>query len=162
MNPHSHSHESAPDFVVRVCNLSVSLEIVVAREDFVNHGWTRINTDEDGLSLIRVHPCSSVVGSYWLRLRRAGLYRRFSNPLNSTHRSAEFFPRYKGGTLFGNVCSVPAFQASRMNQPRFPRASARSSPGFHIVGFQPVIQGRLKTCAAHFRRLRQRSSGGSS
>ena len=65
MNPHSHSHESAPDFVVRVCNLSVSLEIVVAREDFVNHGWTRINTDEDGLSLIRVHPCSSVFIRGW-------------------------------------------------------------------------------------------------
>ena len=26
---------------------------------FFNHGWTRINTDEDGLS----YPCSSVVGS---------------------------------------------------------------------------------------------------
>ena len=57
--------------------LSVSPEIVAAREDFFNHGWTRINTDEDRLSLIRVHPCSSVVGTYWLRLRRAALYRRF-------------------------------------------------------------------------------------
>jgi len=26
---------------------------------FFNHGWTRINTDEDGLS----YPCPSVVGS---------------------------------------------------------------------------------------------------
>ena len=62
--------------VAQTCSLSVSPEIVAAREDFFNHGWTRINTDEDGFSLIRVHPCSSVVGSYWLRLRRAALYRR--------------------------------------------------------------------------------------
>src|SRR2546422_2916968 len=60
----------------RKSSLSVSPEIVAARQDFFNHGWTRINTDEDGFSLIRVHPCSSVVGSYWLRLRRAALYRR--------------------------------------------------------------------------------------
>src|SRR6266700_2340968 len=59
------------------CTLSVSPEIVAAREDFFNHGWTRINKDEDRLSLIRVHPCSSVVGTYWLRLDRAALYRRF-------------------------------------------------------------------------------------
>src|SRR6266496_5705178 len=58
-------------------SLSVSPEIVAAREGFFNHGWTRINTDDDRTSLIRVHPCSSVVGSYWLRLRRAALYRRF-------------------------------------------------------------------------------------
>src|SRR5437667_11879097 len=58
-------------------NLSVSPEIVAAREDFFNHGWTRIKTDEDRLSLIRVHPCSSVVGAYWLRLCRAAPYRRF-------------------------------------------------------------------------------------
>src|SRR5437667_9301307 len=58
-------------------NLSVSPEIVAAREDFFNHGWTRINTDEDRLSLIRVHPCSSVVGTYWLRLGRAAPYRGF-------------------------------------------------------------------------------------
>src|SRR6266571_9452538 len=64
--------------VPQSCSLSVSPEIVAAREDFFNHGWTRINTDEDRLSLIRVHPCSSVVGTYWLRLRRAVLYRRFS------------------------------------------------------------------------------------
>src|SRR5437660_40154 len=55
--------------VAPIANLSVSPEIVAAREDFFNHGWTRINTDEDGFSLIRVHPCSSVVGSYWLRRR---------------------------------------------------------------------------------------------
>src|SRR6266498_1037934 len=48
--------------VAQTCSLSVSPEIVAAREDFFNHGWTRINTDEDRLSLIRVHPCSSVVG----------------------------------------------------------------------------------------------------
>src|SRR2546422_11570107 len=60
----------------RKSSLSVSPEIVAARQDFFNHGWTRINTHEDGFSLIRVHPCSSVVGSYWLRLRRAALYRR--------------------------------------------------------------------------------------
>ena len=64
--------------VAQTCSLSVSPEIVAAREDFFNHGWTRINTDEDRLSLIRVHPCSSVVGTYWLRLRRAALYRRFA------------------------------------------------------------------------------------
>src|SRR2546426_11095596 len=63
-------------FVAQTASLSVSPEIVAAREDFFNHGWTRINTDEDGFSLIRVHRCSSVVGSYWLRLRRAALYRR--------------------------------------------------------------------------------------
>src|SRR5438046_4484645 len=63
-------------FVAQTASLSVSPEIVAAREDFFNHGWTRINTDEDGFSLISVHPCSSVVGSYWLRLRRAALYRR--------------------------------------------------------------------------------------
>ncbi len=62
---------------MKFCILSVSPEIVAAREDFFNHGWTRINTDEDRLSLIRVHPCSSVVGTYWLRLGRAALYRRF-------------------------------------------------------------------------------------
>ena len=49
-------------FVAQTASLSVSPEIVAAREDFFNHGWTRINTDEDGFSLIRVHPCSSVVG----------------------------------------------------------------------------------------------------
>src|SRR3989442_7161158 len=69
---------SGPVFVWRrivpqSCTLSVSPEIVAAREDFFNHGWTRINTDEDRLSLIRVHPCSSVVGTYWLRLRRAAV-----------------------------------------------------------------------------------------
>src|SRR5437667_12014114 len=58
-------------------NLSVSPEIVAAREDFFNHGWTRINTDEDRLSLIRVHPWSSVVGTYWLRLRRAAIVKPF-------------------------------------------------------------------------------------
>src|SRR5580765_5419151 len=63
--------------VAQTCSLSVSPEIVAAREDFFNHGWTRINTDEDGLSLIRVHLCSSVVGLYCLRLRGAVLYRRF-------------------------------------------------------------------------------------
>src|SRR5437879_13349310 len=62
--------------VAQTCSLSVSPEIVAAREDFFNHGWTRINTDEDRLSLIRVHPCSSVVGTYWLRLDRAALSRR--------------------------------------------------------------------------------------
>ena len=62
--------------VAQTCSLSVSPEIVAAREAFFNHGWTRINTDEDRLSLIRVHPCSSVVGTYWLRLCRAVLYRR--------------------------------------------------------------------------------------
>src|SRR3989442_4180321 len=71
---------SGPVFVWRrivpqSCTLSVSPEIVAAREDFFYHGWTRINTDEDGVSLIRVHPCSSVVGSFWLRLGRAALYR---------------------------------------------------------------------------------------
>src|SRR2546426_10520208 len=48
--------------------VSVSLETVEAREDFLTtdgHGLTRMRT---GFSLIRVHPCSSVVGSYWLRL----------------------------------------------------------------------------------------------
>src|SRR5205807_5377368 len=69
---------SAAQPVAQTCSLSVSPEIVAAREDFFNHGWTRINTDEDRLSLIRVHPCSSVVGTYWLRLCRAALYRRFS------------------------------------------------------------------------------------
>src|SRR5881396_850874 len=63
--------------VAQTCSLSVSPEIVAAREDFFNHGWTRINTDDGRLSLIRVHPCSSVVGTYWLRLRRAAQYRRF-------------------------------------------------------------------------------------
>src|SRR5439155_12827216 len=43
-------------FVALTASLSVSPEIVAAREDFFNHGWTRINTDEDGVSLIRVHP----------------------------------------------------------------------------------------------------------
>src|SRR6266571_8328226 len=62
--------------VPQSCALSVSPEIVAAREDFFDHGWTRINTDEDRLSLIRVHPCSSVVGTYWLRLGRAAQYRR--------------------------------------------------------------------------------------
>ena len=56
--------------------ISVSPKIVVVREDCFNHGWTRINTDNDRFSLIRVHPCSSVVGSCGLRLRRAALYRR--------------------------------------------------------------------------------------
>src|SRR5437588_3828341 len=64
-------------FCLQRFRLSASPEIVAAREDFFNHGWTRINTDEDRLSLIRVHPCSSVVGTYWLRLGRAALYRRF-------------------------------------------------------------------------------------
>src|SRR5947209_20014685 len=64
-------------FCLQRFRLSASPEIVAAREDFFNHGWTRINTDEDRLSLIRVHPCSSVVGTYWLWLRRAALYRRF-------------------------------------------------------------------------------------
>ena len=63
--------------VAQSCTLSVSPEIVAAREDFFNYGWTRINTDEDGRSPIRVYPCSSVVGSYWLWLRRAAQYRRF-------------------------------------------------------------------------------------
>src|SRR5947209_20239964 len=58
-------------FCLQRFRLSASPEIVAAREDFFNHGWTRINTDEDRLSLIRVHPCSSVVGTYWLRLCRA-------------------------------------------------------------------------------------------
>jgi hypothetical protein len=62
--------------VAQVSNLSVSPEIVAPREDFFNHGRTRINTDGDSVSLIRVHPCSSVVGSYWLRLGRAAQYRR--------------------------------------------------------------------------------------
>src|SRR5437773_4831090 len=76
-HPICEQHTSASVvFVAQTASLSVSLEIVAAREDFFNHGWTRINTDEDGFSLIRVHPCSSVVGSYWLRLRRAALYRR--------------------------------------------------------------------------------------
>src|SRR6266550_6435814 len=66
-----------PMSVAQTCSLSVSPEIVAAREGFFNHGWTRINTDDDRTSLIRVHPCSSVVGSYWLRLRRAALYGRF-------------------------------------------------------------------------------------
>jgi len=35
--------------VAQSCTLSVSPEIVAAREDFFNHGWTRINTDADGL-----------------------------------------------------------------------------------------------------------------
>src|SRR5437588_11994013 len=55
-------------FCLQRFRLSASPEIVAAREDFFNHGWTRINTDEDRLSLIRVHPCSSVVGTYWMRL----------------------------------------------------------------------------------------------
>src|SRR5438034_5516496 len=76
-HPICEQHTSASVvFVAQTASLSVSPEIVAAREDFFNHGWTRINTDEDGFSLIRVHPCSSVVGSYWLRLRRAALYRR--------------------------------------------------------------------------------------
>src|SRR5947207_6026874 len=76
-HPICEQHTSASVvFVAQTASLSVSPEIVAAREDFFNHGWTRINTDEDGPSLIRVHPCSSVVGSYWLRLRRAALYRR--------------------------------------------------------------------------------------
>src|SRR5947207_2938621 len=75
-HPICEQHTSASVvFVAQTASLSVSLEIVAAREDFFNHGWTRINTDEDGVSLIRVHPCSSVVGSYWLRLGRAALYR---------------------------------------------------------------------------------------
>src|SRR5207247_8975431 len=37
-------------FVAQTASLSVSPEIVAAREDFFNHGWTRINTDEDGFS----------------------------------------------------------------------------------------------------------------
>ena len=72
----SYAFSASVVFVAQTASLSVSPEIVAAREDFFNHGWTRINTDEDGFSLIRVHPCSSVVGSYWLRLRRAALYRR--------------------------------------------------------------------------------------
>src|ERR1051325_2217517 len=32
-------------------------------EDFLNHGWIRINKDDYRFSVIRVHPCSSVVGS---------------------------------------------------------------------------------------------------
>src|SRR5207244_364359 len=69
-HPICEQHTSASlVFVAQTASLSVSPEIVAAREDFFNHGWTRINTDEDGFSLIRVHPCSSVVGSYWFWLR---------------------------------------------------------------------------------------------
>src|SRR5262245_46365879 len=62
--------------VAQTCSLSVSPGIVAARDDFLTtdgHGLTRMKTR---LSLIRVYPCSSVVGSFWLRLGRAGLYRR--------------------------------------------------------------------------------------
>jgi len=47
----------------------------------------------------------------------------------------------KGGTLGGNGCFVPAFQASGINVRSVSWASARdarSSPGCHIVGFQPT------------------------
>jgi hypothetical protein len=61
---------------------------------FFNHGWTRINTDEDGLCLIRVYPCSSVVGSYLVAAPpRCAASQAFNLPaaaannvLASTHR----------------------------------------------------------------------------
>jgi hypothetical protein len=49
----------------------------------------------------------------------------------------------KGGTLVRNECSVPALQASGINQFRGSRAfacDARSSPGCHIAGFQPASE----------------------
>jgi hypothetical protein len=72
-----------PTPVAQTCSLSVSPEIVAAREDFFNHGWTRINTDEDGLSLIRVHPCLSVVGSFWLRLGHGARDRSGALPITN-------------------------------------------------------------------------------
>ena len=106
--------------VAQTCRLSVSPEIVAAREDFFNHGWTRINTDEDRLSLIRVHPCSSVVGTYWLRLRRAAQYRRFltchlppaSNVLPITNR------RYGRFTICATVNRYPRGSRGPFNEPQ--------------------------------------------
>jgi hypothetical protein len=97
-------------FVAQSC--TVSPKIVAAREDFFNHGWTRINTDEDGLSLIRVHPCSSVVGSYWLRLRRAVSYRRLvicvaSQQANALLRS-DTLPNILKGPWDGRHAVAPA------------------------------------------------------
>src|SRR6185369_7828947 len=56
-------------------------------------------------------------------------------------------PPCKGGTLVGNVCSVPALQASQIKLTRVSRASARdarSSPGCHIAGFQPASKAGRK------------------
>jgi len=141
VNLYSHSHQSGPGSVAQICHQSESFQIVAGRDDFAERG--------------SVSRCT-------LRATDAMDW--------SKHWPADYKPAIRlktcaCGTLFGNVCSVPAFQASRINQPRFPRASARdarSSPGFHIVGFQPVIQNSLKTCATKLRRLRQRSSGRSS
>src|SRR2546430_8175622 len=79
-------------FVAQTANLSVSPEIVAAHEDFFNHGWTRINTDEDGVSLIRVHPWLDRIGCGFAALRRiadckwAGLWRCSSVPARAQSR----------------------------------------------------------------------------
>ena len=133
--------------VAQSCTLSVSPEIVAAHEDFFDHGWTRINTDEDGISLIRVHPCSSVVGLYWLRLRRAVPYRGF---VIRRLRQAQLSPasptvcRLRGGDTadsWEELCfAVPKGQpriAQRFNaglslkRSRVPKGRPRPNPAPH-------------------------------
>jgi hypothetical protein len=79
----------APQRSAELYSISISRNRRSPRR-FFNHGWTRINTDDDRVSLIRVHPCSSVVGSFWLRHCRAALYRRLAvgRASDRSHESA--------------------------------------------------------------------------
>src|SRR5688572_23777315 len=75
--------------VAQTCSLSVSLEIVAAREDFFlttdGHGLTRMKTPFLLSVSIRVHPW---LDHFWLRLRRAALYRRVALCQTSAHHGA--------------------------------------------------------------------------
>src|SRR5438128_607526 len=117
--------------------LSVSPEIVAAREDFFNHGWTRINTDEDRLSLIRVHPCSSVVGTYWLRLCRAALYRRFSTCQMSPARNVLPITNRRYGRL--KICATLNGYSP----------SGRGRTGRHLAAI-PAKEFANPVCAKHW------------
>ena len=62
--------------------------------------------DEDGLSLIRVHPCSSVVGAYWLRLCRAALYRGLPTRHSPLSETTPFAIRGRRGLAVGDTADT--------------------------------------------------------
>ena len=84
MNPDSHHHQSAAEFVAQICNLSVSVQIVAGRDDFAERGSVSRSTLKaiDALDLSKrwagQGPAGHRPALLWLRLRRAALYRRFA------------------------------------------------------------------------------------
>src|SRR2546425_5958663 len=80
-----------------------------------------MNTDEDGLSLIRVHPCSSVVGSYWLRLRP-----RCAVSPNCIRRGVGSIPRVGVSQHLAECNSAIQHSATNMIQPRMNTDKRRS------------------------------------